>query len=795
MPPPGPRPAAAAAAAPPRPAPAASSSSSLLGSVPTGSGRHRARAFWQAVARLGAQVADALAHAHAQGIVHRDIKPSNILIDARGSAWVADFGLAKADDAASLTETGDVLGTLRYMPPEAFEGKSGPRSDLYSLGLTLYELIALRPAFNEPDRARLIRAVTEGEPPRLQQHRPDVPRDLETIVRKATEREPSHRYATAAAMAEDLHRFLDDRPIMARPIGELEKLWRWCRRNPLPAGLAAAFVTALAVGAAGSAYYALREGRANAELSVTNAELTRANERVRTRYDLAVEAIKTFHTGVTGDFLLKEPQFRRQRDGLLKSAADFYEKLGRMLEGESDPASRRALLESNYELAELTGQVGRKEDALAAHRAVLALGRRWRPAWRRKPRRRWTSAGASPPSPGCSRRRGRWTRRRRRTGGRSRCSRSRRVPTRRRGRRWRPVGRGWASSCPARAGTTRRSTAYKLARSDQEVLAAAAGSTDEARRDLADTLFYLGKLLSDTGQIGEAIAELRAALAINEKLAADHPAVTEFQSRRARNHNGLAILLEKTGRPGEAEAEYRAAIAIQEKLAADHPAVAEFRLRLEISHANLSILMKDAGRLEEAEAAQLAARAICKTLAADHPTVTEFQRRLATSHNDLGILLLETGRPGEAEAEYRAAIAIHEKLAADHPAVTEFHYSLALSRDNLGHLLWQAGRRPEGEAECRAALAIIRKLADENPKVMDYQQILASTLASLGKIHMGEAHRRGAGLVPGGVLDHGTPADADDHPPLRSGLLPGADSRCGRRSSVRRAGRRGSGRG
>ncbi len=126
-------------------------------------------------------------HAHAQGVLHRDIKPSNLLLDTAGVVWVTDFGLAKADDQQNLTHTGDVLGTLRYMPPEAFDGRTDARGDVYSLGLTLYELLALRPAFDEKERNPLIKQVTTSEPARLDRLNPNVPRDLVTIVHKAIE--------------------------------------------------------------------------------------------------------------------------------------------------------------------------------------------------------------------------------------------------------------------------------------------------------------------------------------------------------------------------------------------------------------------------------------------------------------------------------------------------------------------------------------------------------------------------------------------------------------------------------
>jgi len=212
------------------------------------------RTYWQSVARVGIQVAEALAYAHAQGTLHRDIKPSNLLLDTQGIVWVADFGLAKAADSEDLTNSGDVVGTLRYMAPERFRGKGDGRSDIYSLGLTLYELLALRPAFGESDRGKLLHQVMHEEPPRPRKINPVVPRDLETIVLKASARDPAHRYQNAAELAEDLKCFTDDKPIRARRVSEAERLWRWCRRNPALATLAGLFLLWLALGVAGIAW-------------------------------------------------------------------------------------------------------------------------------------------------------------------------------------------------------------------------------------------------------------------------------------------------------------------------------------------------------------------------------------------------------------------------------------------------------------------------------------------------------------------------------------------------------------
>jgi serine/threonine protein kinase len=204
--------------------------------------------YFRSVARVGVQVADALEYAHHQGVLHRDIKPSNLLLDTAGTVWVTDFGLAKVQDSEELTNPGDVVGTLRYMAPERFEGRSDARSDVYSLGLTLYELLTLRPALDDCHRARLIERVKQENPPLPSKIDRRIPRGLETIILKASAKEPSGRYATAEALAEDLRRFLADRPIRARRTPMLERSWRLCRRNPVVAGLTVATLVVLAAG-------------------------------------------------------------------------------------------------------------------------------------------------------------------------------------------------------------------------------------------------------------------------------------------------------------------------------------------------------------------------------------------------------------------------------------------------------------------------------------------------------------------------------------------------------------------
>lgn len=209
--------------------------------------------FFRRVASGGQQVADALDYAHGCGVLHRDIKPSNLLLDTKGVLWVSDFGLAK-DDSEDLTQTGDIIGTLRYMAPERFSRAADIRSDIYSIGLTLYEMCTMQYAFNETGRAQLMQQIATRDPISPRRIRPEIPRDLETIIMKSIAREPSARYQTAHALANDLGRFLDDKPVLARRVSLFESIWRWCRRNPsygllfACVGLLAAIVVLGAVG-------------------------------------------------------------------------------------------------------------------------------------------------------------------------------------------------------------------------------------------------------------------------------------------------------------------------------------------------------------------------------------------------------------------------------------------------------------------------------------------------------------------------------------------------------------------
>jgi WD40 repeat protein/serine/threonine protein kinase len=233
----------------------------------------------RAAAELGRQAALALHYAHEQGIFHRDVKPSNLLIGHSGWLWVSDFGLARIAGQAELTLSGAVLGTLRYMSPEqAFGTRSvvDHRTDIYSLGATLYEIASLRPTFAGDDRLELLRRIAEDEPPALRRLDPAIPRDLETIVRKAMAKDPGARYATALELADDLGRFLQNRPILARPPSAIDRASKWVRRHKPVAAGAAIVLILVVIGLAGGAFW--RDQTLRRHNSALSSALKRAEE-------------------------------------------------------------------------------------------------------------------------------------------------------------------------------------------------------------------------------------------------------------------------------------------------------------------------------------------------------------------------------------------------------------------------------------------------------------------------------------------------------------------------------------
>ena len=268
------------------------------------SSKSSGRSSFDWAARIGVQVADAIHYAHKQGVIHRDLKPSNIMVDENGTAWLTDFGLAKLE-GDDLTQTGDIVGTLRYMSPERFVGECDSRADIYGLGLTLYELVLQRPAYQSSDRGELVRLISQADPVRPRLIAPRVPRDLETIILKSIEKEPRHRYKNAEQLKQDLQRFLNDEPVRARRISPVERSLRWARRNKAMATALSGIALMAAITIAVMAYSltttrtALKESRRfNAKSLLTLANDAFGERRYQTASMLAAKSMEVFPTDV-----------------------------------------------------------------------------------------------------------------------------------------------------------------------------------------------------------------------------------------------------------------------------------------------------------------------------------------------------------------------------------------------------------------------------------------------------------------------------------------------------------------
>ena len=311
--------------------------------------------FFRTVARLVVQAAEALEYAHAMGVIHRDVKPANLMVDVRGNLWVTDFGLAQFLTSAGLTQTGDLLGTLRYMSPEQAAGKNVPidhRTDVYSLGATLYELLTLRPIFDGTDRQRLLHQILDEEPLPPRSADAAIPPELETIVLKAVSKSPADRYASAQEFADDLHRFLENQPIRARRPTLAQHLRKWGQRHP---SVVVATIVLLLLIAAGSLLSTALIGAEQAKTKV-------AADRERQRAEQAEKRLKIARAAVDEIIQVSEAELIDKhgmegvRNRLLESALRYYQQFIEECQDDPDAQAELAVTKAHVEkiLADLT---------------------------------------------------------------------------------------------------------------------------------------------------------------------------------------------------------------------------------------------------------------------------------------------------------------------------------------------------------------------------------------------------------------------------------------------------------
>jgi serine/threonine protein kinase len=632
----------------------------------------RNRSFYRSVARLGIQAADALEHAHTTGVVHRDIKPANLIVDARGNLWITDFGLAQvqAEGGLSLTLTGDVLGTLRYMSPEQALGRRtlvDHRSDIYSLGVTLYELLTLRPAVQGADRQEVLRRIAFDEPTALRRHNAVVPRELETIVLKAMAKEPADRYATAQELADDLRRFLEHMPIHARRPRLSERAAKWVRRHT------AVVVSAFSVLLLAVASLAI----STAVISRKEIEAERQRDKARERLGLARTAVDDMYTQVATKWLAQQPRLEgAQRDFLLK-ALRAYERFAQEDDRDS-PALLRELALASQRAGDIRLKLGDFKEAESDLRRALAyqedLVSRFPSAFDYRRDLSTTLVSLALLF---------------QTNGRPKES----LPTYRRAVDLQMV---LADEMPEDT-DLRRTLVRSTLDLGRAMMFESAGETEPVfrraleqaralfreRPDEPDNRMVLARALTWMGddlvehQPFESLQMSGEALEILEKLTRDFPDEVSYRLYLADAYNSRDVRLNRLGRTREAVDASRRAVELLEELVRDFPSRPTHRYLLMMALGNRGEDLCLNGQLREAIEAAVRGRDVGEALVAEHPSVTDYRQGLGFAHDTLGDLQATLRRFDEADASFTRAMAIFERLVTDDPDRAEAREWLA----------------------------------------------------------------------------------------------------------------------
>ncbi len=728
----------------------------------------------RAAALLGMQAALALEHAHQLGVVHRDIKPANLLVEP-GSAsasggngaeagdvhlWVTDFGLAHCRQGqVGLTATGDVMGTLRYMSPEQALARPigvDHRTDLYSLGATLYEFVTLEPAFDGHDRHELLRQIAIEEPRPLRKVNKAVPADLETIVQKAMAKNPEERYATAQEMASDLRRFMRDEPILARPLTLLQRTRRWARRHrPVMVSAAMASLAALTV-LAGSIGWIMRDRAVHrARLTATLRSAAEESQRLQEKGMWPQAQAAAARAEALLGYGAADPAVAERARDLLRKLAE--EQAVRTLLQSLDAIRRRQaevqdnhfdLVHSRKEYEQAFRTYGLHRDATAPEEAARALSRRPGPVratllaaldhWlilaqhEQAPEAAWLKQVlALADSDPCARA----------------CAPHARKMTAWRWRSWREVDTALeppealfvleislqqrGPSAAALALLRRAQQAFpadfwinhdlgiELGRSrppQHEEAIRFLTVAAALRPDNPGVQYNLGLVLALAGRLDEAIVAYRRAIGLkpdygmahlklgealgeqgqlDEAIACYRKAV-ELDPKTAKAHYNLGVASADKGELDEAIACYKKAIALDPKEAK--------------AHNNLGVALKDKGQREEAIAC-------CRK-------AIELDPKIATAHYNLGVALADKGELDEAIACYMKAVAFDPKDAL-------VHY-------NLGNALVGKGEVDEAIAWYKKAIALDPKYAEAHcnlGQAFRTQGRLAEALAAFQRGH------------------------------------------------------------
>ncbi len=675
-------------------------------------------------------VCAAVQHAHQKGIIHRDLKPSNVLVamlDGKPVPKVIDFGIAKATaqrltERSLFTQHGAIVGTLEYMSPEQAEMSAmdvDTRTDVYALGVMLYELLTgttplERARLRESGYAEILKRIKEEEPPkpslRLSESREALPSvaarrrteparltklvrgDLDWIVMKSIEKDRVRRYETTNGLARDIQRYLDGDAVEACPPSASYKLSKFARKHRAALVTTGAFAFLLVTATVISVGLALWADRERVRATRAEAEAKVQEGRAQDRERMAIDAVKRFRDAVANEAELRNaPALDGLRKRLLKEPLSFFRTLRDRLQADRDsrPESLERMAQAGFELGGMSGEIGDKEDALAAYREALAIRQRLVDA---DP----TVTAYRAELPRCYNR--------------------------------------IAHSLHETGKPAEAVGAYETALSILEKLAEADPSVTGYQSQLAANHSNLAVVLGMTGERVEALKADKTALAIRTKLAADNPGFAQFQHELASSHNNIGVTLAKDGDPILALRSYKAALLIFEKLVESNPSSTRYRSDLARAHGNIGAIQSGLRQFDEARASIESSIKIRQELVAGSPAATQFNDELADSLFEICKLLTATRKPIEALRASEAARAIFRKLADANPAVIGFRFGLAGCDNATGNALRIAGKTDEAMKSYESALAIYQELAATNPSITSIAAALAGTYFNIGRM-------------------------------------------------------------
>ncbi len=627
----------------------------------------------------------AMAEAHSRGVIHRDLKPANVLLTIHGQPKITDFGLAKQMDADSRqTRSGAIMGTPSYMAPEQAWGQTheiGPLSDQYALGAILYEMLVGRPPFQGATALETLELARNQEPVSPTRLQPRLPIDLETICLKALQKDPAKRFPDAAAMAEDLRRFLDGEPIVARPVGNLERLWRWCRRNPRVAGLAAAVVLLGFAITVGSAAFAASLKTLNGKLARSVEEEARARQIAQSREQAAIAAMRA-----EAEAREKEQQARQKAEALVqgafaqnRNALEAHRVLSvllnqRLLSIAGTHALREELINTTLTGLEATIASLEQLGTVARDKEGFALATR-------------TLAGINQRAGQIAMEYGKYD------------------ETDRYFRRMDELAR-------------------ELAASDPDAL--------EPVKVMASVKATLAGFQMD--QIGDAEAALKLydqALALRRKWLAREPSDDEAKRGVANILGAIARAQLQVGNPAAARERYREEIDLRDQFSpalADQLEVRRERAGLEEKLGDLNVSLGDPAAGRECFERALRLR---RELAAQNPEETQTHRDVLVSLEKLGTHeLIYSRNPELARRHYQEALDGFLRRLEDEPESVQAKFSVALTHYYVATAALRAGDRDSAAAHYRACRDIRVELA-KDPKTklnsMDLMLALART--------------------------------------------------------------------